>query len=196
MGQKVVVVIPKQIEPAGDQKSTPEKVTGSETTALVDKGRVEDGTYKNPSIGLEFTPADNLRLQEPEMKGTLGALPLLITISAFADRNLFGGIFSPRSVTVFYADALVYYPEEQRNRGSYLQKVIRANEVDGYRHLNGPTSGQLSGILCERADFAKGQVHETVLVTTHNSYAFVFIFADASEDRTNELITKTKVALF
>jgi len=169
------------------------KTTASTQNVLPTKGLIEQGTYKNPSIGLEFTPAENLHLQEPEMKGTPGTTPLVITVSALADLGLFSGIFSPRSVTGFYADALAYYPEDQRNAGRYLKKAIRANEEDGFHQIEGATSDQISGIPFVRADFVKGQVHEAVLVAIHNGYAFVFIFAGSDVGAVNKLITSTKV---
>lgn len=58
------------------------------------KGIVEQGTYKNPSIGLEFTPAENLDLQEPEVRGPV------VTVTAL-DRGWSAGLFSARSLTVF-----------------------------------------------------------------------------------------------
>jgi hypothetical protein len=129
------------------------------------------------------------------MKGTPGATPLSITVQAFADRGLISGIFSPRSVTIFAADALAYYPQEQRKAINYLEKVIRANEADGYQHIDEGTSQQMSGIAFLRADFVKGDVHETVLVMTHNAYAFTFVFADSSVAGTNKLIASTKAKL-
>ena len=171
------------------------KTTASTQNVLPTKGLIEQGTYKNPSIGLEFTPAENLHLQESEMKGTPGTTPLLITVQALADRGLISGLFSARSLTIFYADTLAYYPEEQRNAPRYLKKVIRANEADGFQHVDGETSDKISEIPFVRADFVKGEVHEAVLVMTHNAYAFVFIFAGSDVEVTNKLIASTKVKL-
>jgi hypothetical protein len=159
------------------------------------KGTVEQGTYKNSSIGIEFKPAENLHLQEPEMKGTPGKVPLVITVAAQADRTLFSGVFSSRDATVFYADALAYYPEDQRNAARYLKKIVRAQEVDGYRQLDSPASDHVGEIEFVRADFIKGGVREAVLLVIHNGYAFVFIFASSDVDSVNKLIASTKVKL-
>ena len=175
-----------------DTRSQP---TPSIRNVLPTKGVIEQGTYKNPSIGLEFTPAEGLHLEEPEMKGTPGAASFFISVQAFSDRTLLHGIFSPRSTLVFLADALAFYPQEQRDPARYLQKVKRANLADGYQQVGEDTPAQMSGIAFLRADFIKGEVHETVLITTHNGYALLFIFADSSIERTNKLIASTKVKL-
>jgi len=99
------------------------------------------------------------------------------------------------SLTTFYAESLAYYPEEQRNIPRYVKKIIRANEADGWQHVDGKSSEQVTGILFSRVDFAKGDVHEAVLVTVHNGYAFVFIFAGSDIGSTNKLIAATTVKL-
>src|SRR5258708_3369866 len=133
------------------------------------KGMIEKGTYKDPSIGLEFTPAENLDLQEPEMRGAT------VTVQAL-DRGWSAGLLSARSLTVFYAGAFSLYPERWRNATSYMKMVARAQEVDGLQQIGSVTSDQMSGIQFVRADFTKGRVYEAVLVTAHSGYAFVFIF--------------------
>ena len=115
-------------------------------TVTPTKGLVEKGVYKNSSIGIELRPAESLHFQDPEMMGTPGKVPLVITVAALADRTLFSGVFSARDVTVFSADALAYYPEDQRNAPRYLEKVVRAQEVDGFKQLAGAASKKISDI--------------------------------------------------
>lgn len=191
----ILVVVLATVMPLSSarRQASHEKTQTSGQSVLPDRGLVERGTYKNPSIGLEFIPAENLRLQEPEMKGKPGTVPLLITVQALSDRGFVSSLFSVRELTVFYAEALASYPEEQRNSGRYLQKVIRANEAQGFQHVDGEMVSYLSGISFLRADFVQKEVHETVLVATHNAYAFVFIFAGADLDSTNKLIASTKI---
>jgi len=178
------------------QRGTPRSPTNATSSApnvLPTKGLIEQGTYKNDSIGLEFTPAENLHLQEPEMKGTPGSTPFLVTVQALADQGMISSLFWVRSLTVFYADALAYHPEDQRNAPRYMKKVIRANEAEGFQHVDGEPSGQISGIPFIRTDFAKRGGHEVVLVTTNSTYAFVFIFAGSYLEVTNKLIASTKI---
>jgi hypothetical protein len=170
------------------------RVSPPSPDVIPNKGSIEQGTYKNPSIGVEFTPAENLHLEDPEMEGTPGAAKLLIRIKAI-EGGLLSGILSPRSVTIFYADALAYYPENQRGTPLYVDKVIRANKAFGYQTVNEVTQDQINGITFVRVDFVKGDVHESVFVTTHNAYAFVFIFAGSDFGSINKIIASTKVRL-
>lgn len=150
------------------------------------KGLIEQGTYKNPSIGLEFTPAESLGLQEPEMRGTIATVRAL-------DRGWTAGLLSARSLTVFYAEPLANYSERGRNSASYMRKVINAQEANGLQQVGSVRSDQMSGIQFSRADFTKGRVYEVVLMTTHNGYVLVFIFTGSRAEVTNALIASTKV---
>lgn len=125
--------------------------------------------------------------------GTPGTTPLLVKVEADADSGLISGLFSARSLTIFYADALAYYPEEQRNAPRYLRKVVRTNEADGYQHVDGKSSDEISGISFVRADFTKAEVYETVFVTTHNDYAFVFIFVGPDIGVVSKMVASTNV---
>ena len=174
------------------QQSAP-KILPSTHGVLPTKGQIENGIYRNDSIGLEFAPAENLHLQVPEIMGTPGTTPLLVKVEADAERGLLSGLFSARSLTIFYADALAYYPEDQRNASRYLKKVARANESDGYQHIDVKSSDEIGGVSFMRADFTKSEVYEVVLVTTHNDYAFVFIFAGSDIGVVNKMIASTKV---
>ena len=169
--------------------------TNSPQNPLPTKGLVDNGTYKNTSIGLEFTPAENLKLQEPEMKGTPGTTPLLITVQAVSDGGLISSLFSTQGLTIFYADSLGYYPEEQRNVPRYLKKIIRTNEAEGWQHVDGKATEQMAGISFSRLDFVRSNIHEAVLVVAHRGYAFVFIFAGADLRAPNKLIAATNVKL-
>jgi len=172
------------------QSATPQiRPKPSDSTKNAHKGFIEQGTYKNSSIGLEFTPAKGLHFNQPELKGTPGTTPLLILIQAQTDPGPVYGL------TVFYADALDYYPEDQRNDSRYLEKIIRTNAADGFQHVDGKASEQVDGISFARADFIKGLVHETVLITTHKAYEFVFIFTGADFEVTGKLIASTDVKL-
>lgn len=144
------------------------------------KGAIEGATYKNSSIGVQFTPAPGLRLEQVN--------PAASNMIAVRAQNDPGPMYG---MTVFYADKLANYPEDQRNASGYLQKVVRTNEADGFQLTQGEPSAQISGIQLVRADFVRAAVHETILVMTHNGYAFVFIFAGASAERTGQLIASS-----
>lgn len=173
---------------------SPAEVTPSSPNVLPNKGSIEQGVYKNPSIGIELKPPDNLHLEDPEMKGTPGTVPLLIVVAASGDGPP-SELSSLRTLMVFDADALAYYPADQRNLGRYVDKVIRANEAEGYKTVTPATAGDIDEVSVARVDFVKGEVHESVLVTIHDAYAFVFIFAGSDFKVINKSITSTKVKL-
>jgi hypothetical protein len=154
-----------------------------------DKGTIERGAYKNPSLGLAFTPDSNLKLESPELKGTPGSVPLLVTVAAWASPTW----FEARQGTVFYADALAYYPADQRTPERYMGKVIRGNRAEGAEQVQGKTNDHLSGLAFLRADFRRGRAYVVVLVSTHNGYAIVFIFAGPDEKTVNKLVASTKL---
>ncbi len=105
-----------------DYKPTPTS-SASNTQSSPNKGVIEGTTYKNSAIGVQFTPAPGLRL-EP-MKD---AAPDMIAVQAQNDPGPMYGL------TLFYAEELAHYPEDQRNATSYLEKVVvRANESGGFQ---------------------------------------------------------------
>lgn len=124
------------------------------------------------------------------MKGTPGTAPLLISVQAQTDLGA-----SPFGLEVFYADTLAEYPENKRDASSYIERVVRANTADGFQRVDASTADEISGVSFARVDFAKGVVHETVLVTTHSKYAFVLIVTGASVAATDKLIASTGIRL-
>jgi hypothetical protein len=156
----------------------------------MEKGSVEGRTYKNASIGLELTVADGLEFQTPELKGTPGTLPLLVTVTAWRQE----GLLSPRKVTAFYADALAYYPEGQRSTDAYMAKAVRGNRQTGYEPVEENLKTSFGGMSFARTDF-RGPLYEAVLVKAYDTQAFVFIFASSSKDTVDALVAATSLKL-
>lgn len=154
-----------------------------------DKGEVVGRTYKNASVGIEFTPPTSLELGDPKLKGNPGTLPLLVTINA-------AGEYIPaaaRKVMAFYTDALAYYPSTRRSTEDYMRRVVRNQQNDGYEPIEAAPYGMLGGIAFARHDFKKGIVYESVLVKMCDTQALVFIFAGADEGIVNELSAETEL---
>jgi hypothetical protein len=78
-------------------------------------GAVDDNTYKNDSLGLQFAPTPGLKFSVPELKGKPGTLPLLVTVAAWSELNV---------ATVFYAEDLGYYAQDRRSTKTYVERVI------------------------------------------------------------------------
>ena len=157
----------------------------------MDKGLVEGRTYKNASIGLELMPAAGLEFETPELKGTPGTVPLLVTIGAWGQRKF----FSARDGTIFYADALAYYPDGQRSTEAYMRKVIQGNKQEGFEPVEQNLQANLGGASFARTDFKQGSVYEAVLVKACDAQALVFIFTASGRDAVNKLISATGLKL-
>lgn len=155
---------------------------------LPDKGVIEGSTYKNASIGLEFTPASSLHLQEPEMRGAPGATPSFFSVLAVADRG-------PLPALGFYSEKLDHYPGDRRDASSHLQRMIRAQEASGCQRVGGVTKTRLGQVSFLRADCAAGKAYEAVFVTTHSAWVFVFIFEASDAAAVDKLIAPTKVTV-
>ena len=154
-------------------------------------GVVEGNTYKNSSLGLEFTPSPGLRFSAPELKGTPGSVPLLVTVGAWSGRSM----VSANRGTVFYADDLGYYPEDRRSTRAYVERVVRNEKNEGLDLVEGAVEGQLGGVTLARVDFRQSSLYEIVLIKACEVYAFVFIFAAEDLDSANALIAQTKIKI-
>jgi len=160
----------------------------------LDKGSVEGKTYKNATLGLELTVAPHLELGAPELKGTAGTVPLLVTVAAWGPKKW----FSSREGTIFYADALAYYPEGLRSTDDYVRKVIRANQPEGFEPVDvaeGAKLSKIAGVSFARVDFRKGTVYEAVLVKACKAFALVFIFPGPDLETINKLTATTQLKL-
>ena len=151
---------------------------------MLEKGFVDGGTYKNGSIGLEFSPAPPLVLGKPEVKGLSADAAPLVTIGAWGDANK----FSARQGTVFYADPLFPYPADQRSTGAYLKMVIKGNQTWGFELLESGLKDEMGGFSFARADFKRGVVYEAILVKACATDAFVFVFTGSRREAVNALI--------
>lgn len=149
-------------------------------------GAVEDNTYKNVSLGLQFTPPPGLKFSAPELKGKPGTLPVLVTVAALSEVN--GG-------AAFYAEDLGYYPEDRRSTQAYVERVIRSQKKEGLNLVEANAEEQLGGVTFSRVDFRQTFNYEVVLVKACDAYAFVFIFGAPDLQSANTLIAHTTVKL-
>lgn len=156
-----------------------------------DKGIVEGRTYKNPTVGIEFTPAPQLQFGPPELKGTPGALPLLVTVTAAGEPKP----SSAREVTAFYTEALASYPNAQRTTEAYMQRMVEASRKQGIIPIDSTSEGQIDGITFARQYLEKGLAYEAVLVKACDAQVLVFIFGGANRGVVDQLMHATKVTL-
>jgi hypothetical protein len=147
-------------------------------------GAVEDNTYKNDSLGLQFTPPPGLKFSAPELKGRPETLNSLVTVAAWSEAN--GG-------AVFYADDLANYPENRRSTKAYVERVIRSQKQQGLDLVGAETEGRLGGVTFSRIDFHQTLSYEAVLVKACDAYAFVFIFAASDVESAKRLMGETTI---
>jgi hypothetical protein len=164
----------------------------SSSASRLDKGFIDGKTYVNPSLGLELTPDPSLKLGNPELRGTPGTMPLQVAVAAWGEQKW----LSTREGTVFYADALAYYPDDQRSTSAYIQKIILANRNNGFQSVLRNPETRFGAASFARADFfKKGPIYETVLVRACDTLAFVFVFTGSGKDAVNKLIERTNLKL-
>lgn len=153
----------------------------------MEKGKVEGRTYRNPSIGLEFTPPAGLTFGTPELIGNPSTVPLTATVAAWGKEKL----LPIKDGAIFYAEALAYYPDGQRSTEAYMRKVARLNQQEGFEPEGNTLAAKLGGIPFLRSDFKKWPVYEAVLVKACAAQVFVFIFTGSDRDTVNTVISGT-----
>ncbi len=157
----------------------------------MDKGIVEGKTYKNPSIGLEFSPAPELELGTPELKGTPGTLSESVSVAAMGEKRW----FSTRESTYLFVDALASNPVDERTAEAGMRKSIRANRELGFEPVEGTPKGNLGGVAFLRQDFRKGSYYSAALGKTCDTLELLFIFTGSDRDEINKLIAATQLKL-
>jgi hypothetical protein len=153
----------------------------------LNRGVVEEGTYKNASLGIEFMPPASLRLQEPQMKGSPDAAQLFISVVADAG--------SPLPAVAFGAERLEFYPPGKRSASDHLQRFVRAQKAKGCQSTLAPSTKQFEGIAFLRADCAGGNGYESILVATKSGLAFVLMFEARDREEADRLVDSTKVVV-
>lgn len=190
--RRLIVALVIITMPAWSQDHTVVPAKPSLPAPRFDKGVVEGNTYKNASVGLEFTPDPKLRFGTPELSGKPGTVPLSVTVAAW-------GEFKPQSApegTTFLATALAYYPEDQRSTGACMRRLGQANRKNGFQMVQDTGQGQLGRVPFARTDFFKeGPAYEAVFVKACDTQALVFVFTGSGRDTVNRLIAATELKL-
>jgi hypothetical protein len=157
----------------------------------MDNGKVDGRTYRNPSLGLEFTPPVGFTFGTPELIGTPGTVPLLVTVATWGQEKS----LPIKDGAILSAEALAYYPDGQRSTEAYMRKVVHGNQQEGFEPVGNALEAKLGGIPFSRADFKKWPVHEAVLVKACAAQVFVFIFTGSNRDTVDSVISGTDVKL-
>lgn len=157
-----------------------------------EKGTIEGRTYKNASVGLEFTPTAKLKFRTPELRPGRGGTPgAFVTVAAWGEEKW----LSARDIVTFWADALANYPDNLRSTQARMQNVVQDNRKAGFEPLGGSEQAELGGVAFVRADFKKGAAHEAVFVKSCSTQALVFIFFGADRKAVDDLVASTELKL-
>ncbi|HZC24219.1 MAG TPA: energy transducer TonB [Candidatus Binatia bacterium] len=143
-------------------------------------------------MGVELTPPPGLEfVGDPELKGSPGTLPLVVTITAAGETTL----LTARKVMAFYTDALAYYPSTRRSTDAYMLRIVINQRNDGYESVGSTSQDKLGGVVFWRQDFKKGVVYESVFVKACDTQALVFIFGAEDQEAVNRLSAATELKL-
>jgi len=155
----------------------------------MDKGIVEGKTYKNPSIGVELTPAPELELGTPDLKGTPGTLSEQVSVAAMGEQKW----FSTRNAMYLFVDVLASNPPDERSAEAGMRKSIKANRELGLEPVRESPGGRLGGMSFLRQDFRKGSTYQAVLTKTCDTLELLFIFTGSGREEVDRLIAATRL---
>jgi hypothetical protein len=162
------------------------------TTPRLDKGVIQGKTYRNASIGLDFTSDPSLTFQHPDVKEN-GTKRESLAVSAL-------GKATPGSVregTFLGAVALAYYPEDQRSTDACMRKVVVAQLKNGFKTVVGTSNSKLGHITFARTDFSHDDppAYEAVFVKACDALALTVVFAGHDRDTVERFVAATDLKL-
>jgi hypothetical protein len=100
-----------------------------------------------------------------------------------------------RGGAAFYAEDLGHYAENGRSTNAQVKRIVHAQKELGLDLAGTKGEAQLGGATFARVDFQGPLFYQAAFVKACNQYAFVFFFAAANLEGTNNLIAQTNVKL-
>jgi hypothetical protein len=190
--------IPSLQEAAGQEaRSGTAEVTPTKTDSQATKGYVDGNTYRNPSIGVEFTVPEDFQFREPETASDPATGRQTISISAgtkphnrFALRK-----YIVDTAIMFVADALAGYPPEQQTEEGYMRRMAQVQEAGHFKRINGKSEEKIGEVTFVRANFTQGKRHHILFAALRKNYAFVFIFVAEDMESAEALIKLVSIKL-
>jgi hypothetical protein len=155
----------------------------------LEKGSVQGNTYKNACIGLELTPPSELKFVAPELKKK----PASLSVAA---RGKFKAGLA-RDGAAFWAIESASYPSDQRSKSFFTQKVVEANQKNGFKVVSSDPESTWEGISFARTDFSHNDPagYEVVFVKACDAWAIGFVFSGSNQAAVNTLISATEMKL-
>ncbi len=179
----------------------------------LDKGAVEGKTYKNAFLGLELTPASNLKFKAPELKGKAGTVHPSLLVAAWGKSTS----DSSTEGTAFWAADLTSYPVDERSSEACMRSIVDEKVKDGLQ-VQRSTQADLDGLPFARTDFllpaerqsefsvkvgirhrwpeTRGRAaYQAVFVKACSTVALGFVFTGSSRAAVEKLIAATELKL-
>lgn len=156
-----------------------------------DRGVVEGKTYRNASIGLDFTSDPSLTFQHPDVREN-GTKRESLSVAALGKAT--SG--SVREGTFIGAVALAAYPPDQRSTDAYMRKVADAQVKNGFKTVKG-TSSELGRMTFARTDFTHSDpsAYESVFVKACDALALIVVFAGHDRDTVERFVAAADIRL-
>ena len=174
----------------------PQPPLGQSQTSLsiqhLDKGAIQDKTYRNASIGLDFTFDPSLTFQRPEVKenGTKHESLMVYALGKATPGSV-------RESTFIGAVALAYYSQDERSTGACMRKVIDAQLKNGFKTVKGNSNSELGRMTFARTDFTHSAppAYEAVFVRACDALAFTVVFAGHDRDTVERFVSAANLKL-
>ena len=174
----------------------PQSPVGQSQTSLsiprLDKGAIQGKTYRNASIGLDFTSDPSLTFQRPEVKEN-GTKHESLMVGALA--KVTPG--SVREGTFIGTVALADYPRDERSTGACMRKAVDAQLKNGFKTVMGTSDGKLGNVTFARTDFShtKPPAYEAVFMKACDALAFTVVFAAHDRETVERFVAATDLKL-
>ena len=157
------------------------------------RGFVTGSTYRNPSLGVEFTVPEELQLRQPEMKTYARTGGVKIYVDAWSKPHKFLKYID--AWIVFSAETLASLPVKFQSTGGFMLLMAQRERKEGYKPLQGESTEKLGEVEFLRADYGRGSRREIVLASLRENYAYVFIFSASDVAAADALIKSTTLKL-
>jgi hypothetical protein len=183
---------------AGESSSKPRaKQTPTPRAAVIDRGSVVDGVYRNPSFGFTYKiPFGWVERTDQMQEDSSDPAKTLVLLSVF-ERPPEATGDTINSAVVIAAEKISSY-SGLKTAPDYFGPLTELAAAKGFKVDNEPYEFSVGTTQLVRGDFSKPRgsltMHQASLVMLEKGYAVSFTFIGGSEDEVDQLIEKLSFA--
>jgi hypothetical protein len=183
---------------AGESSSKPRaKQTPTPRAAVIDRGSVVDGVYRNPSFGFTYKiPFGWVERTDQVQEDSSDPAKTLVLLSVF-ERPPEATGDTINSAVVIAAEKISSY-SGLKTAADYFGPLTELATAKGFKVDNEPYEFSVGAMQLVRGDFSNPRgsltMHQTSLVMLEKGYAVSFTFIGGSEDEVDQLIEKLSFA--